>query len=241
MFINKRVLVVSPARGGSKGVALKNLRQLNGVPLIAHVGRVVQALPYVDRAIVSTDHQGIADVAIASGLECPFFRPEKLSGDRIADWDVLNHALLTMESIDHVQYDIIVMLQPTSPFRKPADVTSVIERLIIGKYDSVWTISLTDSKQHPVKQLLFDGSQMRYYDKDGGKIIARQQLPSVYHRNGIAYAITRECLVDKKSIIGSNASAIVIEGSMVNIDTEEDIIWAEFLLSRSRMAINRDL
>ena len=75
---------------------------------------------------------------------------------------------------------------------------------------------------------------MKYYHEDGGKVIARQQLPPVYHRNGIAYAISRECLVDQKSIIGINASAIVIDGQIVNIDNEEDIIWAEFLLSQER-------
>jgi CMP-N,N'-diacetyllegionaminic acid synthase len=234
MFFNKRVLVVSPARGGSKGVALKNLRQLNGIPLIASVGSVVKALPYVDRAIVSTDHKGIAEVAVASGLACPFLRPEELSGDRVADWDVLHHALLAMENIDSVRYDIIVMLQPTSPFREPEHVSSAIKHLITGNYDSVWTVSLTESKQHPVKQLLFDGNTMKYYHEDGGKVIARQQLPPVYHRNGIAYAISRECLVDQKSIIGINASAIVIDGQIVNIDNEEDIIWAEFLLSQER-------
>ena len=84
MLAAKRILVVVPARGGSKGVKLKNIRPLNGVPLVALVGEVVQQLDYVDRAVVSTDHPRIAEVARASGLDVPFMRPEALSGDRVA-------------------------------------------------------------------------------------------------------------------------------------------------------------
>ena len=75
MFEGRRVLVVVPARGGSKGVKLKNLREVGGVPLVALAGHVAQALPWVDRAIVSTDHEGIARAAEEAGLACPFMPP----------------------------------------------------------------------------------------------------------------------------------------------------------------------
>jgi hypothetical protein len=103
MFEGRRVLVVVPARGGSKGVKLKNLREVGGMPLVALAGHVASALPWVDRAIVSTDHEGIARVAEEAGLACPFMRPEDISGAIISDWQVLIHALTEMERIDAVR------------------------------------------------------------------------------------------------------------------------------------------
>ncbi len=234
MLNQKSVLVVVPARGGSKGVKLKNLRPLGGVPLVALVGRIVQQLEWVDRAVVSTDHDEIARIAAAAGLAAPFRRPESLAGDRIGDLEVLTHALEECEKRDGRRYDIIVMLQPTSPFRLPRHVTATVEKLLAGGYDAVWTLSPTDSKAHPLKQLLLDGEKMTYYDPAGAGIIARQQLQPVYHRNGVAYAIRRTCLLDKKSIMGDNAAGLVIEDPLVNIDTEEDLLWAQFLLDRGR-------
>ena len=232
MIDNKTILVVVPARGGSKGVKLKNLRPLNGVPLVALVGKVVRQLAYVDRAVVSTDHSEIARVATDSGLEAPFMRPAEFSGDRIADWDVLNHALLSCEKRDNRTYDIIVMLQPTSPFRQPEHVTAAVTKLIEGRYDAVWTVSETDSKAHPLKQLIIREDRLDYYDPAGTDIIARQQLKPMYHRNGVAYAITRDCILRQKSIKGENASFVVIDDVLVNIDTEMDFKLAEFMLAQ---------
>ena len=234
MIDNKSILVVVPARGGSKGVKLKNLRPLNGVPLVALVGKVIRQLTYVDKAVVSTDHRDIARAAEESGLEAPFMRPAELSGDRIADWDVLNHALLSCEKDDNRIYDIIVMLQPTSPFRRPEHVTAAVTKLIEGGYDAVWTVSETDSKAHPLKQLTINKDQLDYYDPAGAEIIARQQLRPMYHRNGVAYAISRKCLIGKKSIKGDNTSFVVVEDVLVNIDTELDFKLAEFMLEQLR-------
>jgi CMP-N-acetylneuraminic acid synthetase len=232
MIDNKTILVVVPARGGSKGVKLKNLRPLSGVPLVALVGKVVRQLAFVDKAVVSTDHPEIAAVARDSGLDAPFMRPAELSGDRIADWDVLNHALLSCEKKDDRQYDIIVMLQPTSPFRKPKHVADTVAKLIEGGYDAVWTVSETDSKAHPLKQLIIRENRLDYYDPAGAGIIARQQLKPTYHRNGVAYAISRQCLIDQKSIKGRDTSYVVIDEQLVNIDTEMDLKLAEFMLAQ---------
>ena len=230
MIDGKKVLVVLPARGGSKGIGLKNLILVNGTPLVAIVGQLVKKLEYVDRAIVSTDHTQIAQVAKDAGLDVPFFRPEALSGDLVADVDVLTHALLCVEDIDQTIYDVIVMLQPTSPLRKPEHVTDAVMKLVKGGYDAVWTISKTDSKNHPLKQLQINDERLEYYDRRGAQIIARQQLSQLYHRNGAAYAVTRNCLINQKSIKGSNASAVVIDDLMISIDTEFDVTLVEFCL-----------
>ena len=234
MLSNKRILAVVPARGGSKGIKLKNLRKINGISLVEYACGIISELPYIDRAVVSTDHPEIRQVAVKAGVDAPFIRPEKLSGDIVADIDVLTHALLATEKDDGQHYDIIVMLQPTSPMRKPRHVTQTINKLINGDFDAVWTVSKTDSKAHPLKQLTFNGDCLEYYDPRGADIIARQQLSDLYHRNGVAYAITRTCLIDFKSIKGKKTSAVLIDEPLANIDTETDLLWAEYLIHLER-------
>jgi CMP-N-acetylneuraminic acid synthetase len=232
MIAGRRVLAVVPARGGSKGISLKNLREVGGRSLVARVGDIVRAVPEIDRAVVSTDHEVIASVAEESGLAAPFRRPESISGDRIGDWDVLAQALTATESIDGITYDIVLMLQPTSPLRTPADVSGAIRMLCEGGWDAVWTVSETDSKAHPLKQLTVREGVLDYWDKRGAQIIARQQLEPVYHRNGIAYAITRDCLIGQGTILGARTGGYIVHGEHVSIDTEWDIELAEFVLAR---------
>ena len=236
MILNKIVLVVVPARGGSKGILRKNLREVCGMPLVAIVGKVVSTLKGIDRVVVSTDDEDIASVAEHSGISAPFRSPPEISGDRIGDDTVLKHALLVMERIDETQYDIVVMLQPTSPLRKAQHILDTINMLIENNFDAVWTVSETDSKAHPLKQLTVSRTgELDYYDPVGGEIIARQQLKTVYHRNGIAYAVTRNCILNQKNIKGDNTGALVIEGQHVSIDTEWDLSLVEFILSNGNL------
>ncbi len=232
MRSNHSILVVVPARGGSKGVKLKNIRKLDGVPLVARVGDLVSRLGWVDRSVVSTDHEEIAAVALSSGLACPFRRPEEISGDQIGDVDVLLHALFATEEHDDREYDIIVMLQPTSPMRSAEDVETVVDLLISGGYDSVWSVSETDSKGHPLKQLTLCNQKVQFYESDGAKIIARQQLNPVYHRNGVAYAVRREFLVNEKSLLSDNTGAYVVDRFQISIDTELDLELASYFLNK---------
>ena len=223
MYKDKRVLAVVPARGGSKGLPGKNLRKLGGVPLVGLAGDAARAVPLLDRAVVSTDDGEIARVAEGHGLEEPFRRPAALSGDRIADVDVLVHALQATEVDDGTSYGVVVMLQPTSPLRTTAHVISAVEKLVDEGLDAVWTVSLTDSKSHPLKQLLVTDGRLTYYDPSGAAIIARQQLAPVYHRNGFVYALTRECLLGHGALLGPRTGALVCEGPAISIDTEWDL------------------
>lgn len=239
MYRGMRVLAVVPARGGSKGIPLKNIHPVAGRPLIAHVSEVVREVSEIDRVVTSTDHEDIAAVAREVGLEAPFRRPEYLCGDRVSDLQVLQHALETMETLEESIFDVVVMLQPTSPLRRSAHVRAVISRLVDESRDAVWTVSSTDLKYHPLKQLAIDAAgRMHYFDARGASIIARQQLAPVYHRNGAAYAFTRACLLEQQSIMGHNSAAVVLDEPMVSIDTLDDIVMVERLMAERTEGIS---
>jgi len=232
MYKDKRILCVIPARGGSKGIKFKNLIPIHGVPLVVIAGKLAAEISEIDRCIVSTDSKKIAKVAQDSNIDTPFYRPKNISSDLIGDWDVLIHALEECEKIDQCQYDVILMLQPTSPLRKKRDVFLTIKKLIDEEYDSVWTVSETDSKSHPFKQLKIKDNKLDYWDKNGKKIIARQQLDKIFHRNGVAYSISRECLVNQKTLMGKNTGAHEVKGFNISIDTLDDIALIEWHLSK---------
>lgn len=232
MYGLKKVLAVVPARGGSKGIPLKNLYPVMGKPMIAYVGDVLAKLDWIDRAVVSTDNEEIAAVAEASGISAPFRRPTDLSGDIVGDLDVLAHALITMESIDHCQYDIVIMLQPTSPLRRAEHVLAAMQMFDTNNFDAVWTLSETDSKSHPYKQLVLNNSRMDYFCKEGKSIVARQELTPVFHRNGVAYVISRDCILSKKSIFGERSGGLVLSGNFVSIDNMWDIELVEYIMTK---------
>ena len=153
MISGKKILAVVPARGGSKGIKLKNIRKIAGIPLVGHAANCINQIKFIDRSITSTDNLKIKEVANQYNLKAPFIRPESLSGDFISDYEVLIHALNEMEKIDKTIYDLVVMIQPTSPLRLPEHIIECINLLINKNYDSVWTISKTDLKFHPLKSI----------------------------------------------------------------------------------------
>ncbi|WP_413682940.1 cytidylyltransferase domain-containing protein [Prochlorococcus sp. MIT 1011] len=233
MINNKKVLAVIPARGGSKGIKLKNLRKIHNTPIVVLAGEIGLKTPEIDEVVVSTDNDLIASVSKGNGIPVPFKRPENLSGDRIGDAPVLLHALYEMENIKRTTFDIVVMLQPTSPLRKVEHVSSVIQALEKNNYDSVLTISETDTKSHPLKQLIYQDGKIKFYDERGSKIVARQELSPVYHRNGIAYAIKKSALIKKETLISSNTGAVLVNENCISIDTEFDLEFTEYLFNAS--------
>jgi CMP-N,N'-diacetyllegionaminic acid synthase len=234
MYKEKRILAVIPARGGSKGIKLKNLRAVAGKSLVAWACSAVNESTLIDRKIISTDHEQIAAEARTCKVEVPFMRPENLSGDFVSDLEVLTHAVTESEKIYGETYNVVLMMQPTSPTRKVEHIEQIIKKLVDENLDSVWTVSATDLKFHPLKQLTIGpNGLLDFYLEEGKSIIARQQLKPVYHRNGIGYAFSRECLLEQKGIKGKRAGAIIIEGSVANIDTVEDLDFAEKIMRSS--------
>jgi len=227
-----RVLAIVPARGGSKGIPLKNLKTVAGKSLLARTLELAQSVPEITDICVSTDHSEIRTVALSFDGVAVIDRPEELSGDRVADSPVLQHATAEMEKSSGQPFDVVVMLQVTSPLRTIDDVRDSIAKLVTTGCDAVWTVSPTELHFHPLKQLvLHDDSTMRLFDDRGLQIIARQQLTRVFHRNGSCYALRRDFLMNADSLFSPHSShAVISEGERVNIDTEEDLLRAEQLL-----------
>lgn len=228
-----RVLAVVPARSGSKRVINKNLRLLGPLSLTAHVANTVSATPIIDAAVISTDHASIAHEGRLRGLKVPFLRPPELATDYALAIDVWRHAWLFVEQEERSNYDLSVLLEPSSPFREPQDIINSIRMLIEKSADSCVTVSRNPAHFTPEKTLSIDSSGLinNYLPASQSQCIS-QLIPPYFHRNGACYAATRETIIDKKMIITENTVPLVIDRPMVNIDEEYDLEYANYLWER---------
>ena len=223
MYKNKRLLAIIPARGGSKGIRLKNLRKINGISLIGHIGKLVKKIKFIDLSLVSSDHPRMLKEAKKYSLSVLFKRPKKISGDKIGDFDVIKHSLLMAERERKIKYDIILFFQPTSPLRKIIDIKKVLDIIINKKYDSVWSVSPVDLKNHYKKKLKIKNNKLQFVYHYGGKIVRRQELDQTYYRNGVVYAFTRNCILKKQKLLTDNSGYHIIRSKQISIDTIKDI------------------
>jgi CMP-N-acetylneuraminic acid synthetase len=230
MYLGKRILAVVPARSGSKGVKDKNMRVLGGISLIARAAKCLSELDWIDKKILSTDSNRYADEGSKNGLQVPFLRPDFLSSDNATAIDTMRHALQESEKIFNMEFDILLIIEPTSPFRMGLDIEGTCRELIENNADSVVCVSPFDTKCHPAKALTIQNGRLQHYNQKGKDITARQQLENLYSRNGICYAITKKCLLNNKDIITDKTRAFLVERYIVNIDEPIDIKWAEFLI-----------
>lgn len=229
MIAGKNILAIVPARIGSKGIVKKNLKKIKKKSLVSQAIICLKKIKQIDRIFVSTDSNLIVKEALKFNISTPFLRNKRLAGDRISDYQVISDVLKKIEKLDKKNYDIILLIQPTSPFRKANDIVKCIKMLINNKPDSVWTVSKSDSKMHPLKQLSINKNKINFYDKRGKKIIARQQLQDLYHRNGICYAIRRQTILKQKNIMGNFCIPYIINRININIDNYFDLKLANLL------------
>lgn len=222
MYKGKKILAIIPARGGSKGIKLKNLVKINKKSLIQITAETLKKTKFIDRIILSSDHKKIISESIKNGIDAPFTRPKSISSDTTGDTPVILHAIKYLKSKGE-RFDIILLIQVTSPLRKPKHITSCITKLIDMKIDSVFTVSKISEKYHPFKQFKINRSKVSYFDKKGPKIIRRQELGETFIRNGICYAFTEECIVKQRNKIGKKSSYILINENFANIDNKSDL------------------
>jgi CMP-N,N'-diacetyllegionaminic acid synthase len=233
MIEGRTVLAVVPARGGSKSIPRKNLKMVGGVSLVGRAAQIAAALPLIDAALISTDDPEIAAEAKAHGLDAPFMRPPELSGDTASSVDMWRHAWLAAEAHYGKRFELSVLLEPTSPMRRPEDVERTLRALVDAGAPAAATVSPTPAHYTPHKALeINDKGEIIFYLEDGARHSLRQGIPAYYHRNGLCYAVTRDHLVNKGYIIDHGAVAVVVDRHVVNIDDMFELELAEWLLQQ---------
>ena len=225
MINGKSVLAVIPARGGSKGVARKNIRMLAGKPLIAWTIEAAMESIYIDRLVLSSEDAEIIRVAQEWGCEVPFIRPGELARDDTPGIDPVLHALKALPG-----YDYVVLLQPTSPLRTAKEIDESIA--VCESQAAPACVSVTEPAHHPQWMFTTDSNgRLRPLAEQAAS--RRQDLPAVYALNGAVYVAQVAWLQSSLSFIGSETCAYVMASlQSIDIDTEEDIVLAECLLSR---------
>ena len=228
MFKNKKILALVPARSGSKGIKNKNIRKINGKPLIQYTLDFINNLKFIDLKIVSSDSVKILNLAKKNyfiGLK----RSKKLSGDNVSDMEVIK-SIINEKNLVKSKFDYLIYLQPTSPIRRKKDLISALNTVITKKFDSAWSVTKIDKKNHPLKALYIKKNKLRLFDKRGRKIIARQQLEDVFIRNGVFYIFSIKELKKQNSIYLNKILPIEINHKLVNIDNISDLKIAKKFL-----------
>ena len=193
MTEGSKVLYVIPARGGSKGIPGKNIKPLNGKPLIYYTIEIASSLTTDENICVSTDDENIKNIVEQTGLKVPFLRPDKLARDESGMHEVLLHALNYYQAKGK-EYEVLVLLQPTSPFRKAWQVREAINRWEQG-IDMV--VSVKESRSNPY-YVLFEENTFGFLEKSKkGNFKTRQACPVVYELNGAIYVISVKSLRDQ--------------------------------------------
>ena len=234
MYKNKTILAVITARGGSKGIPQKNIKELGGKPLIAYTIEAAKNSRYLDYFLVSTDDNKIAEVSRQCGAPVPFMRPAELATDSAKSIPVVQHATNWLKDNEKREFGYLMILQPTSPFRTAEDIDNSIEKIIDTGADSVMGMKkLVDFSIAKLK--ILDGDRILPLAEDEGKESkARGGLKDIYKRNCAIY-LTRMDLIMAGDMFGSDSRAYVMpEERSVDINTPADFEWAEFLISRNK-------
>ena len=228
-----KILGIIPARGGSKGVPRKNIKNLGNIPLIGHtITAALESNLY--KLVVSTEDAEIAEISLKLGANVPFTRPIQLAQDNSSSIDVAINALLETEKIYNEQYDAIMMLQPTTPFRNKNDINNSIDILINNSHaDSVISVVNVEG-HHPARMkyisnnILIDPDFCEKHENQN-----RQELVPMYIRNGAIYLTKRNILL-QNSLKGHKSYAYImpLERS-INIDNQNDFDYAKWLLQKS--------
>lgn len=230
MYKNKSFLALIPARGGSKGIPYKNIVKVNGKPLIQYTIDEALHSNFLDRIVVSTDDEKIAEISKKCGAEVPFLRPKQLADDNAKTIDVLLHALHELKKNGKV-YDYLVLLQPTQPLRKSWHIDEAINLIVDKQEESL--VSVSPVREHPIL--------MRTINKDGKvqnllktqSTIRRQDFPTYYKVNGAIYINKINDNFNKSTSLNDNKLAYKMSKKYdLDIDEPIDLEIFKFFISR---------
>lgn len=227
--MDNKILAIIPARGGSKGVPRKNIKNLNGKPLIAYSIEVAKESKYIDRIVVSTEDEEIARISKKFGAEVPYIRPVDLAKDDSPTVDCIINMIEWLKENESYIPDYVCLLQCTSPLRESKDIDGTIEKAIRENIDGA--ISVCESEVNPYWTNIFDGEKLRYFIKEGKKITRRQDLPQSYRMNGAVYVIKTNILLKNKTFETDNIAGYVMPNERsIDIDTNLDFKFVELLM-----------
>lgn len=229
MYNNKRFLAIIPARSGSKGLKDKNIKKLNGKPMIAYTIEAASKSGIFDNIVVSTDSQAYADIAKAYGASVPFLRPDYLASDEATTNDVTVYTISKLKQ-SGFSYDYLMILQPTSPLRQPEDVIGAVKLLF--EKDATSIVSVCEVEHPPLYINTLDEklSMNGFLAKDVKT--RRQLLPKYYRLNGAIYLCEVEHYLSDGDLYSEKSYAYIMDKNRsIDIDDEFDFIIAENLMN----------
>ena len=225
-------VAIIPARGGSKGIPRKNIKELCGKPLIAYIIETALRVEELDRVIVSTEDKEIAEVAKKCGAEVPFMRPEELARDETPTLPVLQHAVKYLEEKENYKPDIIVLLYATSPLLKHERVSEAIKLLKARGFDSVLSV-VEDRGHYWIKR----GED---YERLYPKVLKNRQFTEpLLKENGAIYLCKRDLLMKENTMVGGKIGFLKMQKEeSIDIDEPLDFEIAEFFMRRREYGKN---
>ena len=229
MIEGNRVLGLIVARGGSKAFPKKNLAHVAGTPVMEYTVREAQKSQYLDSLVISTDCADILRLAVGLGCDAPFVRPRNLATDKTATVEVAIHAVSKLSN-----FQILTILQPTSPLRLAVDIDKTIETMVYNKVSSAVTV--TEVLDHPYLTYSKNSrGTLNSIVDTGGLSLRRQDLPAAYKLNGAVYSIRIADMLAQKKLILQDTQAVVMPRSRsLDIDTQDDLIELERALGNAR-------
>ena len=228
-----KTLAIITARGGSKGIPLKNIKPLNGIPMINYTIEAALKCHCIDEVVVSTDHEEIASISRNAGALVPFMRPKELSTDYAKSIDVVAHAIEYYEQVNGRSIEHLILLQPTSPLRTAEDIDAAWSVYLERKADSLQ--SVVEVSDHPYYlRKIKDGFMINYDRNEYRENLRRQDLDKIYRVNGAIYIARRDLIVNKKTFVGErNAAYIMNKNNSVDIDDILDFSLAELIVQNN--------
>lgn len=228
-------MALIPARGGSKGVPRKNIRSLGGFPLLAYSIAAAQQSKSINRIIVSTDDEEIAEIAMQYGAEVPFLRPAELASDTSGDFEWVSHAIKWLLVHEGMSPRYIANLRPTTPLREPVVIDDAIEQFKVS-HDMTSMRSAHEASESPYKWFLLDKAQGLFHsvsaEIDNEQSNAgRQSFPTVYVPDGYIDVLNAEFIMREGKLLGSRMMAY-ISPFCQEVDTEGDFELLECILER---------
>lgn len=200
MYKNKTFLAIIPARGGSKGLPGKNIKELCGKPLIAWSIEAGLNSRYLDEVMVTTDSEEIADVAQKYGAKVPFLRPMELATDTATTFDTVKHAIYFYKENLGREFDYVVLLEPTSPLREPGDIDNMIEKIIANENEIDSIVSIGEVHEHPsIMKKIVDKNFIKSYCDSLEMTTRRQDNDKAYFPYGVAYIVKKNTLLEEKT------------------------------------------